>query len=59
MTYQWCNGLLNFLSEEREVAHIVIIAVWTELVALFIVRHILPKCLLALLAHERHLSCLP
>lgn len=58
MTCQCYNELLNLLSEEREFAHVVIIAVWTELIALLIVRHVFPKCLLAFLAHERHLSCL-
>jgi len=36
-----------------------IIAVWTELIAVLVVGHVLPKGLLALFAHERHLSCLP
>lgn len=35
--------------------HIMIIAMWAILVALLVIRHILPESLLALLTYERHL----
>lgn len=35
--------------------HVVIVAVWAELVALVVLRHVLPERLLALLAEKSHL----
>jgi hypothetical protein len=44
-----------WMIERRKRAHIMIITMWTVLIALIVLRHILPKSFLAFLASKRHL----
>lgn len=59
MTYSTISSQPTSDTADCTTTHVVVVAMRTVLIALLVVGHILAKRLLALLAHEDHLSGLP